>query len=92
MLEDRGGREVKVVHRHRVGQRTPFTRVSELVFIGERAMAVLGWIDMGGVRTPLYSCELDKSRLRRGARKSKGRYYYDGVTDDPRYLEVVPHA
>ena len=43
----------KVIHRHRSGNST-FRRVSELVFVSGRPKAVLGRIDAGGVRTPIY--------------------------------------
>lgn len=78
----------KVLHRHRVGG-TTFRRVSELVFVGGRPKALLGWVDLGGVRTPLYICELDEAKLRRH-RSLKHVYYYDAVTVDPRYEDVLP--
>lgn len=74
---------LKVIHRHRVGTST-FRRVSELVFAAGRPKAVLGWIDAGGVRTPVYICELDPAKLRQAA-ATKNTYYYDEVTLDPRY-------
>jgi hypothetical protein len=79
----------KVIHRHRVGQHA-LRRVSELVFAHGSAQAVLGWIDIGGMQTPLL-LELDRSRLR----KPKGRlglYYYDGVTTDPRFEDLPETA
>ena len=78
---------LKVIHRHRAGIST-FRRVSELVFTGGRPRAVLGWIDTGSVRTPVYICELDPAKLRRSA-SLKDTYYYDEVTVDPRY-EPLP--
>ena len=81
----RGG--IQVIHRHRIGRRT-FRRVSELVFAHGEAKAVLGWIDLGGVRTPV-CLPLDRSKLR----KPKGRgiaWYYDEVTADPRFEELQP--
>lgn len=76
----------KVIHRHRVGS-VEFRRVSELVFVRGRPKAVLGWIDVGGMRTPIYLCDLDPAKLRKG----KGNtYYYDAVTVDPRYEDVSP--
>lgn len=65
-----------------------FRRVSELVFVEGRPKALLGWIDLGGVRAPLYICDLDRAKLRspRGMRRI---YYYDGVTVDPRF-EALP--
>ena len=79
---------LKVIHRHRAGQST-FRRVSELVFVGGRPKAVLGWIDTGGVRTPIYICELDPAKLRKAA-ATKNTYYYDEITIDPRYESSQP--
>jgi hypothetical protein len=77
---------LKVIHRHRVGGEVS-RRISELVFIDGRPKALLGWIDLGGVRTPLYICELDGSKLRTPVGK-KNVYYYDDTTVDPRYEEL----
>ena len=79
---------LKVIHRHRAGPST-FRRVSELVFVRGRPKAVLGWIDTGGVRTPIYICELDPAKLRKAA-AHKNTYYYDEVTVDPRYESAAP--
>src|SRR5688500_3267404 len=79
---------LKVIHRHRAGQST-FRRVSELVFVGGRPQAVLGWIDTGGVRTPSYVCELDPAK-RRKAPATKNTYDYDESTGDPRYEPAQP--
>jgi hypothetical protein len=79
----------KVIHRHREGSKI-FRRVSELVFISGRPKAVLGWIDTGGVRTPIYICELDPAKLRKAA-ATPNTFYYDEVTVDPRY-EPTLHA
>lgn len=79
---------LKVIHRHRSGSST-FRRVSELVFVSGRPKAVLGWIDAGGVRTPIYICELDPTKLRKAA-AIKNTYYYDEVTVDPRYEPALP--
>ncbi len=79
---------LKVIHRHRAGDST-FRRVSELVFIRGQPRAVLGWIDAGGVRTPIYICELNPAKLRKAA-ALKGTYYYDEVTVDPRYEQTLP--
>ena len=81
---------LKVIHRHRVGSFV-FARVSELVFVGERPRAVVGWINLAGVRTPIYICELDADRLRDSS-ASKGTFYYDGTTIDPRYADPVNDA
>jgi len=72
----------RVIHRHRIGRHS-LRRVSELVFTQGGAQAVLGWIDIGHLRTPILM-PLDRSKLR----KHKGRhglFYYDGETVDPRF-------
>jgi hypothetical protein len=74
---------LKVIHRHRVGDRV-VRRVSELAVIDGRPRALLGWITLGDVRTPLYLCELEPAKLRR-SRKSSNTYYYDDITVDPRF-------
>jgi hypothetical protein len=76
---------LKVIHRHRIGRHT-LRRVSELVFVQDQPKAVLAWIDMGGDRVPVY-LELDARRLRT-PRGVKGIFYYDGVTTDPRFVEL----
>jgi hypothetical protein len=78
---------LKVIHRHRVGNRV-VRRVSELVFVDGRPQALMAWIDIGGVRTPLYICELDRSKLR-APKDVKNTYYYDATTVDPRF-EALP--
>jgi hypothetical protein len=72
---------LKVNHRHRVGN-VVVERVSELVFVKGRPVALLDWIDLGGIPTPLYVCELDPSKLHPHKR---GVYRYDEVTADPRF-------
>ncbi|MGH8669382.1 MAG: hypothetical protein ACREUH_09130 [Burkholderiales bacterium] len=73
-----------MIHRHRVGNQVS-RRVSELLFVDGHPRALLAWIDLGGVRTPLYICELDPTKLR----PPKGNtYYYDAVTVDPRFEEL----
>lgn len=74
---------LKVKHRHRVGN-TVVERVSELVYVKGRPVALLDWIDLGGIRTPLYVCELDARKLRTAAGKP-GFYQYEDVTRDPRF-------
>jgi len=89
MENRRNGRfELKVIHRHRTGSTTS-RRVSELVFVAGRPKAVLGWIDAGGVRTPIYICELDPAKLKKAA-ATRNTYYYDEVTDDPRNEPTLP--
>ena len=69
-----------VTHRHRIGSRV-FQRVSELVFIRGRPKAILRWIDIAGVRTPIYA-ELDPAKLRQPhARGTPARY--EGITTEP---------
>lgn len=80
---------LSVIHRHRAGKLV-FRRVSELVFVRGRPKAVLGWIDAGGgIRTPIYICDLDPSKLRKAA-ALRNTYYYDEVTVDPRYEPALP--
>ena len=79
---------LKVVHRHRVG-RQEFRRVSELVYVRGKPKAILGWVDVGGMRTPIYLCDLDPAKLHKAA-AAPATFYYDEVTIDPRYENVVP--
>jgi hypothetical protein len=44
------------------------------------------WIDLAGVRTPLYVCELDAAKLRPTARAT---YRYDDETTDPRFAPAL---
>ena len=82
---------LRVIHRHRVGK-LEFRRVSELVFVRGRPKAILGWIDVGGVRTPIFMCDLDPAKLRKTTHGNgaKNTYYYDSVTVDPRFEELGP--
>jgi hypothetical protein len=87
--------EFKVIHRHRIGP-IAFGRVSELLFIGGVPKAVLTWIDMAGIRTPI-CCDLKPTRLRvpRGharIEQLKRTYYYDETTSDPRYEDALGAA
>ena len=81
---------LRVIHRHRIGA-FEFRRVSELVYIRGRPKAILGWIDVGGVRTPIHLCDLDPAKLRKAAagNVSNKTYYYDAVTIDPRYEDLA---
>jgi len=81
---------LKVIHRHRVGS-FEFRRVSELVYVRGRPKAILGWIDVGGLRTPIHLCDLDPAKLRHAV-TGGNTYYYDAVTVDPRYESVGPAA
>jgi hypothetical protein len=76
----------KVVHRHRVGTAIS-DRVSELTYVNGRPVALLDWINIGGVRTPLYVCELDPTKLRNA--NETGVFHYEGVTTDPRFIDSV---
>jgi hypothetical protein len=77
---------LKVIHRHRLGDQT-MRRVSELVFLRGEAKAVLEWIDIAGLRTPIY-VEMDRSKLRM-TRGIRTLYYYDETTSDPRLAELM---
>jgi hypothetical protein len=79
---------LRVLHRHRVGS-YEFRRVSELVYVRGAPKAILGWIDVGGVRTPIYICDLDPKKLRKAA-AAPNTFYYDAVTIDPRYEDLRP--
>jgi hypothetical protein len=79
---------LKVIHRHRVGDKI-LRRVSELVLIDGQPKALLGWINLGGVRTPIYLCNLDSSKLRQSPPGSS-TYYYDDITVDPRFEGLGP--
>lgn len=77
----------KVKHRHRIGS-TVVDRLSELVYVNGRPVALLDWIDLGGIRTPLYMCELDPKKLR-VVTNQRGLYHYAGVTADPRFADAI---
>ena len=79
---------LKVIHKHRIGDKI-FRRVSELVVIDGKPKALLGWIDMGGVRTPIYLCDLEHRKLHRSA-TSPNTYYYEEITVDPRFEALEP--
>lgn len=72
---------LKVIHRHRVGAAV-LRRESALLFVAGAPIALLEWINLGGVRTPLYTCKLDPAKLRY---YGQGAYEYDEVTVDPRF-------
>ena len=77
---------LKVIHRHRVGK-TVRERISELVYIKGLPFALLQWINLGEIRTPLYVCELDATKLR-AATDQRGVFHYDDLTADPRFLDT----
>ena len=85
MAVARSAASVLVIHRHRIGKHQ-FARVSELVYVGERAIAVLSWLHDGEQTIPGVCVELEKNRLRRGAVRRV--FVYDGVTHDPRFQPV----
>jgi len=74
-----------VIHRHQVGE-TVFRRVSELLYLGGKPVALIDWINLGGVRTPLYTYPLDPLKLRADALR-RGVFHYDDLTADPRFAE-----
>ena len=78
----------KVTHRHRIGSHV-FRRVSELVFIGRQPKAILRWIDIAGMRTPIYA-DLDPRKLRRMHTARSVTFLYDGTTSDPADLDPQP--
>jgi hypothetical protein len=78
---------LKVVHRHRVGGQV-FRRVSELVYVRGQPKAILRWIDIAGVRTPIYA-DLDPAKMRR-MRPRVRLTSYDGTTTDPSDLVIEP--
>jgi hypothetical protein len=80
----------KVMHRHRIGSHE-FRRVSELVFVRREPKAILRWIDIAGVRTPIYA-ELDRAKLRRVGTARSVTYRYDGTTVDPADMDPQPPA
>jgi hypothetical protein len=79
---------LKVIHKHRIGDKV-FRRVSELVVIDGQPKALLGWINLGDVRTPIFLCNLDQSKLHRSA-TSPHTFYYDEITVDPRFEALEP--
>jgi hypothetical protein len=79
---------LKVIHKHRVGDKV-LRRVSELVIIEGQPKALLCWINLGGVRTPIYLCDLDLAKLHRSA-TSTNTFYYEEITVDPRFEGLAP--
>lgn len=85
--ERRRGRRagLQVIHRHQVGD-TVFRRVSELLYVDGKPLALIEWINLGAVRTPLYTYPLDPLKLRPDAAR-RGLFHYDELTTDPRFGE-----
>jgi len=73
----------KVVHRHRIGALVE-KRVSELVMVRGEPKAILRWIDIAGVRTPI-CVDLDPEWLRRVDSGPGETYHYEVTTVDPSY-------
>ena len=70
-----------VLHKHRVGEAAPVDRVSELAFLRGEPKAILDWIDVGGMRTPI-CVNLDRAKLTRT--DTPRQFAYTGTTTDPR--------
>jgi hypothetical protein len=82
MAERRAARAPqKVVHRHRIGTLV-FKRVSEFVYVRGEPKAVLRWVDIAGIRTPIY-LSLDPAKLKRIRAGTKLLFHYAGTTVDP---------
>ena len=77
---------LQVIHRHQVGD-TVFRRVSELLYVSGKPVALIEWINLGGIRTPLYTYPLDPAKLRADAAR-RGVFHYDDLTADPRFAEL----
>lgn len=78
----------KVVHRHRIGALV-YRRVSEFLLLRGEPKAILRWIDIAGVRTPIYLA-LDPQKLRRIRAGTQVLMHYDGVTVDPAHEYAKP--
>ena len=78
--------KLKVIHLHLVGGAVE-RRVSELVFLQGQPRIVWGWVDLGGVRTPIYLAEVDPAKLKRLGVENV--YRYEAVTNDPQNTEEL---
>ena len=79
----------KVIHRHRIGSKV-LRRASEFVMVRGQPKAILRWIDIAGIRTPI-CVDLDPAKLRRIAVGPVVTFYYHGTTADPSTeLEAKP--
>ena len=77
-----------MVHQHRAGALV-FRRVSEFVVVRGEPKAILRWIDIAGVRTPIYLA-LDPAKLRRIRAGTRTLMHYDGITVDPAHDYAKP--
>ncbi len=73
---------LRVIHRHRIGGHR-LKRVSELVYVRGQPKVVLEWLNLAGVRAPLF-LELDPGKLHTPKRLHHF-FVYDGETSDPRF-------
>ncbi|HEX2565856.1 MAG TPA: hypothetical protein VHL85_03295 [Burkholderiales bacterium] len=80
---------LKILHEHRSGGRIR-RRVSELIFVDGQPRIILGWIDLGGVRAPIFLHNVDASAVH--PLGVKHFYRYDGVTSDPQDTQRLPAA
>jgi hypothetical protein len=71
----------RVVHQHRIGAQV-FKRVSEFVYVRGEPKAILRWIDVAGMRAPIY-LHLDAAKLRRIRAGAATLFLYTGTTVDP---------
>jgi len=78
---------LKVLHEHRSSGRVK-RKVSELIFVNDQPKIIVGWVDLGGVRAPIYVQNVDPAKLR--PLGVKHFFRYDGVTDDPQDTQRMP--
>jgi hypothetical protein len=71
----------KVVHRHRIGTRV-VRRESEFVLVRGEPKALLRWLNIAGIRTPIY-VSLDPAKLKRIRAGNRVLFHYEGTTVDP---------
>lgn len=75
-----------VAHKHCFGEAPPVDIVSELAVLRGQPKAILEWIDLGGVRTPI-CVDLEPGKL---TDLRCGRYAYEAITVDPRADDLSP--
>jgi hypothetical protein len=78
---------LKVLHEHRSGGRVR-RRVSELVFVNGEPRIILGWVNIGGIRAPIYVQSVENGKIR--PLGVKHFYRYDGITTDPQDTQRMP--